>query len=74
MVPVAGHALVSFLCQNINFPLTAMRPIWSLALACLTTKNERILISYKFFHINCHEADLVFGLGLPHKIKNFDET
>jgi len=37
--------------------LTAMRQIWSLALACLTklkilTKHERILISYKFFHIN----------------------
>ena len=35
---------------------TAMRQIWSLALACLTklkilTKHERILISYKFFHI-----------------------
>ena len=33
-----------------------MRQIWSLALACLTklkilTKHERILISYKFFHI-----------------------
>ena len=23
---------------------------------------------------NCHEADLVFGRGLPHKINNFDET
>ena len=43
-----------------------MRQIWSLALACLTTKHERILISYKFFHINGHEADLDFGLGLPH--------
>ena len=36
--------------------LTAMRQIWSLALDCLTkltilTKHERILISYKFFHI-----------------------
>ena len=28
-----------------------MRQIWSLALACLTTKHGRILISYKFFHI-----------------------
>ena len=34
--------------------LTAMRPIWPLALDCLTTKHERILISYKFFHINIH--------------------
>jgi len=23
---------------------------------------------------NCHEADLAFGRGLPHKINNFDET
>ena len=23
---------------------------------------------------NCHEVDLVFGSGLPHKINNFDET
>jgi len=23
---------------------------------------------------NCHEADLAFGPGLPHKINNFDET
>jgi len=23
---------------------------------------------------NCHEADLVFGPGLPHKINNFDEA
>ena len=39
-----------------------MGSIWSLALACLTklkilTKHERILISYKFFHINGHGAD-----------------
>ena len=39
-----------------EYLLTAMRPIWSLALDCLTklkilTKHERILISYKFFHI-----------------------
>ena len=33
-----------------------MRQIWSLALACLTTKHERILISYKFFHINISGA------------------
>jgi len=25
-------------------------------------------------HTNGHEADLAFGPGLPHKIKNFDET
>ena len=23
---------------------------------------------------NCHEADLVFGPGLPHKINNFDKA
>ena len=34
-----------------EYLLTAMRPIGSLALACLTTKYERILISYKLFHI-----------------------
>jgi len=28
-----------------------MRQIWFLALDCLTTKHEIILISYKFFHI-----------------------
>ena len=46
--------------------LTAMRPIWSLALACLKTKHERILISYKFFHINGHEADLDFAKEFAH--------
>ena len=44
-----------------------MRPIWSLGLDCLTklkilTKHERILISYKLFHINGHEADLVLAV------------
>ena len=41
--------------KNLLYPLkqrlTAMRQIWPLAVACLTTKHERILISYKFFHI-----------------------
>jgi len=27
----------------------------------------------RHFHINRHEADLVFGRGLPHKINTFDE-
>ena len=41
-----------------------------MALACLTklkilTKHERILISYKFFHINGDEADLDFAQNLP---------
>ena len=53
--------------------LTAMRQIWPLALDCLITKHERILISYKFFHINVHEADLDLP-RLPHKIKNFDKA
>jgi len=29
---------------------------------------------YGVLHINYHEADLVFGPGLPHKINNFDEA
>ena len=36
-----------------------MRQIWPLALACLTTKNERILISYKFFHIKKSISDIL---------------
>ena len=31
-------------------------------------------INFQLFHINGHEADRVFGRGLPHKINNFDET
>ena len=37
-------------------------------------KAWKIVLMYGVFHINCHEADLVFGCGLPHKINNFDET
>ena len=59
---------------GISFFLTAMRQIWSLpwlaslALACLTklkilTKHERILISYKFFHIKGSRKNKFTFLG-----------
>jgi len=35
-----------------------------------------VYMTFKGYHsfYNCHEADLVFGSGLPHKINNFDKA
>ena len=45
-----------------NYKLTAMRPIW-ICSDCLTAKHERILISYKFFHIKSGIDSEVAGCG-----------
>ena len=44
---------------------------WS---AILAVAGYAFITVTLFFSTNSHEADQVFGRGLPHKIKNFDET